>query len=92
MQPKIWLCFPGTCDIRYFRNNYFWLPGVEFNDFYHKIVSAQRNTHSIQIVHTVPPNNWFLEGNFYLCVENVMRVLDPFFPHTRSWCRSFLHI
>jgi len=22
MQPKIWLRFPGTCDIRYFRTNY----------------------------------------------------------------------
>jgi len=26
MQPKIWLRLPGTCDNRYFRNNYFWLP------------------------------------------------------------------
>jgi len=30
----------------------------------------------------------FLEGNFYLCVESVMRVLDPFFLHIKSWCRQ----
>jgi len=25
-------------------------------------------------------------------VENVMRVLDPFFLHIKSWCRSIFHI
>jgi len=30
MQPKIWLQFPGTRDIRYFRSNSFWLPDVHF--------------------------------------------------------------
>ena len=54
-------------------------PTSIFNHLHNKIVSAQRNTYSIQILYTVPPNNCFLEGNFYLCVENAMRILDPFF-------------
>jgi len=33
----------------------------------------------------------FSERIFYLCVENVMRVLDPFFLHIKSWCRKTLH-
>jgi len=34
----------------------------------------------------------FSDENVYLCVENEMRVLDPFFLHIKSWCKSPLHI
>ena len=39
----------------------------------------------------VPPSSSFLEGNCYLCVENVMRVLDQFVLHNTSWWKSTLH-
>jgi len=63
-----------------------------FNHFYNKIVSTQRNIHSKHISYTVPAKGGFLEGNFCLCVENVIRVLDAFFLHIKSWCRKALHI
>jgi len=67
------------------------------NHFRNKIVSAQRNTHIVQILCRVGyhPKKGFLEGIFCLCVENVMHVLVPFFSdkvmvledssHTRYW-------
>jgi len=42
--------------------NYFWLPDVRH--FHNKMVSAQRNTHSIQILWTAPPNNCLFRGEF----------------------------
>jgi len=69
----------------------FGFPMSIFDHFHNKIVLAQRNTHSIQISYSAVPNNCFLEGNFYLCVENDMRVLVPFFLHITAWCRFTLH-
>jgi len=46
------------------------------NHFRNKIVSAQRNIHIIQILCTVSQKGAFSEGNFCLCVKNVMYVLD----------------
>jgi len=43
-----------------------------------------------ETLHTVPPNNYFIEGNIYLCVKKVIRVLDLLFHHINSWCRSTL--
>ena len=40
---------------------------------------------SIKFIHCIPQNTAFLEGNFDLCIKNVMRVLDPFF---FVWCRG----
>jgi len=31
---------------------------------HNKTASAQRNTHSLQILYTVPPKNYFLRGEF----------------------------
>jgi len=62
----------------------FGFPTSIFNHFHNKIGSAQRNTHSMQMLCTVPPNNCFLEGNFHLCVEKVVPVLEPFFLHTKT--------
>jgi len=49
------------------------------NHFRNKILSAQRNIHIIQILCRVPPKGVLLEGISCWCVENVIRVLDPFF-------------
>jgi len=67
-------------------------PTSIFNHFRKKIVSAQRNIHSIHILYTVPPKRDFVERNFCLCVENVMRVLDPFFFISSRFRSVFLHI
>jgi len=40
------------------------MPTSIFDHFHNKIVSAQRNTHSIQILYTVPPKNCFFRGKF----------------------------
>ena len=71
-------------------------PTTIFDHYHNKIVSAQQNTHCIQILYVVPPKfhtlcNCFSEGNFNLCIENVTRVSEPFFLHIKSWCTSSLH-
>jgi len=59
-------------------------PTSIFNRFHDKTVSSQRNTHSLQIYTLYPQTSAFLEGSFYLCVKNVMSVLDPLFLHIKS--------
>jgi len=82
MQPKIWLfSWYSTCESLNSGTNNFWRPFVVTHS---EAVSAQRNTHSVQILYTVLLNNCFLEGNFCLCVENIMHVLDVFFLHIKS--------
>ena len=54
-------------------------PTSIFNHFHAKIVSARRNTQSVQILYTVPPNNCIFRGEFLFVRKNVMRVLDLFF-------------
>jgi len=68
-------------------------PTSIFNHFHNKIVSAQRNIRytAYKFYALYPEKGDFLEGNFCLCTENVMRVLDPFFLHIKSWCRKTLH-
>jgi len=61
------------------------------NRFRKKIVSAQRNVHIIQILCRVPPKKDFLYGNFCLCVETVMHVIDPFL-QIKLWSWKALHI
>jgi len=68
----------------------FYLPTAILNHFDSKIVSAQRNTHSLKLVYTVLQNNCF-RGNFYMSIENLMRVLGPFLFHIKAWGRMTLH-
>ena len=66
-------------------------PTLIFNYFHNKIVSVQRNTHIIQIIHTVSPNNSRFRGQFLF----VRRKCHAWFRSVFSsyqWCRSTLHI
>jgi len=48
-------------------------PTSIFNHSHNKVLSAQRNTHTIHILFTVVQNNCFLEGNWYLCVSSAAK-------------------
>jgi len=62
--------------------NYFELPTSIFNRFYNKIVYLRSETHTAYKFYTLyTQTTAFLEGNFCLRVENVMRVCDPLFSH-----------
>jgi len=62
------------------------------NHIRNKIYLRSEHTHIIQILCRVPPIKGFFRGDFLLCVENGMQVLDPFFFHIKSWCRKILYI
>jgi len=59
-------------------------PTSIFNQFHKNNVSAQE-THGVYKFDTFYiQTTAFSEGNFYLCVESIVRVSDPFFLHIKS--------
>ena len=59
------LCNRETRVIRFFVDqSIFDFTTSIFNHLHNKTVSAQQNTHSLQILYTVPPKNYFLRGEF----------------------------
>jgi len=70
---------PGTRDIRYFQTKTIFYFHI-VNYFRNKIISAQRNVHIIKILSRYHQKKDFLGWIFCLCIENVMYMLDLFFP------------
>jgi len=62
--PKFYYAFLGHVTSVISGLTIFGFPTSIFNNLHTKIVSAQRNTHSIQISYTVPPKNCFVKGEF----------------------------
>ena len=98
MQPKILLLFPGTCHIRYFRNKLF-LTSRHPLSKQNRICAFRTKSYlrseiliEYKFYALYPQTTAFLEGNFCLCIENVMRVLNPFFLHINHGVRNTLRI
>jgi len=74
--PIIWLRHPATRDIRYFRTKLFFYFHMSIvNGFRNKIVSAQRNIHSIQILCRVPPKRgFFVRRKHHAHVRSVFHI------------------
>jgi len=79
LQPKLWLQFPGTCDVRVSRTKLFLTSRRPFLVTFATKSYLSSETHIAYKFYTLYPKKCFSERNFYLHVENVMRVLDPFF-------------
>ena len=89
MQPKIWLRFPETRDIRYFRTKLCltsWRPLL--TTFATKSYMLNETYIAYKFYALYHQTGDFLEENSCLCAENVMRVLDTFFLHIKSWSNS----
>jgi len=92
MQPKILLRFPGTCNVHYFQTKLILTSLRPFLITYTTKPYVRSETYIAYKFYALYPKKGILEGNFCLCVENVMRVLDPLFLHIKSWCRKTLNI
>jgi len=74
MQPYIWIRFLGTCDIRYFRNKLcLTCRRLSLTTFTTKSY-LRSETYIIYKFYTLYPKKVFFEGNFCLCVVNIMYV------------------
>jgi len=80
-------------DIRYFRTTQFLTSRRPFLIiFTTKSYLRSESFTAYKFYALYRPIEDFSEGNFCLCVENTMRVVDPFFLHIKSWYRKTLHI
>jgi len=86
------LRFPGTCNVHYFQTKLILTSLRPFLITYTTKPYVRSETYIAYKFYALYPKKGILEGNFCLCVENVMRVLDPLFLHIKSWCRKTLNI